>query len=88
MLGPINTWPLAETFPDLNLRWRVRDGANELAGTNPRHGLNYDVFTSPRFVRRRRIRELVPDSLLDETLRRQANGPLPMPGAEIAHEAR
>jgi len=73
---------------DLNLRWRVRDGVNELAGTYPGHGLNYDDFTSSRFVRLRRIRELVSDSLLEEMLRRQANGPLPRPGTEIAHEAR
>jgi nucleoside-diphosphate-sugar epimerase len=79
---------LAETFPDLNLRWRVGDGVNELAGAYARHGLNYDDFTSPRFVRLRRIRELLSAGLLDEMLDRQTSGPLPMPGAEIAHEAR
>ena len=36
-----------------------------------------------RFVRLRRIRELVSASLVDDMLRRQATGPFPMPGAEI-----
>ena len=50
---------LAETFPDLNLRWRVRDGVDELVA-----GLRQarpDVLTtsSARFVRLRRIRELL-----------------------------
>ena len=65
---------LAETFPDLNLRWRVRDGVDELARAYARHGLNYDDFTSPRFVRVRRIRELISARLVDEMLRRQTSG--------------
>jgi nucleoside-diphosphate-sugar epimerase len=79
---------LAGTFPDLNLRWRVRDGVNELVGAYARHGLTYDDFMSARFVRLRRIRELVSASLVDEMLRRQTTEPFPMPGAEIVHEAR
>jgi len=79
---------LAATFPDLNLRWRVPDGVGELAAAYARHGLSYDDFTSPRFVRLRRIRELVTAGLLDQMLRRQTSGPFPMPGAQIAHEAR
>ena len=79
---------LAATFPDLNLRWRVPDGVGELAAAYARHGLSYDDFTSPRFVRLRRIRELVTAGLLDQMLRRQASGPFPMPGPQIAHEAR
>jgi hypothetical protein len=79
---------LAATFPDLGLRWRVPDGVNELVGAYARHGLTYDDFMSSRFVRLRRIRELVSASLVDEMLRRQASGPFSMPGAEIAHEAR
>ena len=79
---------LTETFPDLNLRWTVRDGVSELAEAYARYGLTYDDFNSPRFVRLRRIRELVSAGLLDEMLRRQTSGPFPMPDAEIAHEAR
>ena len=36
--------------------------------------LNYDDFTSPRFVRVRRIRELISARLVDEMLRRQTSG--------------
>jgi nucleoside-diphosphate-sugar epimerase len=79
---------LAGTFPDLNLRWRVRDGINELVGAYARHGLTHDDFMSARFVRLRRIRELLSASLVDEMLRRQTTEPFPMPGAEIVHEAR
>jgi hypothetical protein len=43
---------------------------------------------SARFVRLRRIRELLSASLVDEMLCRQASGPFPMPDAEIAQEAR
>ncbi len=79
---------LAETFPDLNLRWRVRDGVHELVGAYARHGLTHDDFMSARFVRLRRINELISANLVDEMLRRQTSGPFPMPGAEIAREAR
>jgi len=79
---------LAATFPDLGLRWRVQDGVNELAGAYAKHGLTYDDFMSARFVRLRRIRELVSARLIDEMLRRQTTAPFPAPGAQIAHETR
>ena len=50
---------LDETFPDLKLRWSVREGIEELAGAYARYGLTYEDFTSSRFVRLRRIRELL-----------------------------
>ncbi len=52
------------------------------------HGLTYDDFTSSRFVRLRRIRELLSAGLLDDMLRRQTSARFPMPGAEIAQDAR
>ena len=60
---------LAATFPDLNLRWRVRDGVDELAEAYAKHGLTFDDFTSARFVRLGRIRELLAEGLIDEMLR-------------------
>jgi nucleoside-diphosphate-sugar epimerase len=78
---------LAGTFPQLNLRWRMRDGVDELARAYGKHGLSYDDFMSARFVRLRRIRELLSASLVDEMLRRQTSQPFPMPGAEIAQPA-
>jgi nucleoside-diphosphate-sugar epimerase len=79
---------LTDTFPDLNLRWTVRAGIDELLGAYTRHGLSYDDFTSSRFVRLCRIRDLLSAGLIDEMLRRQTSGPFPRPGAEIVHEAR
>jgi nucleoside-diphosphate-sugar epimerase len=60
---------LAGTFPDLNLHWRVQDGVDELAGAYAKYGLTYDDFTSARFVRLGRIRELLAEGLIDEMLR-------------------
>jgi len=79
---------LNETFPDLNLRWCVRDGIDELVGAYTEHGMTYDDFISSRFVRLRRIRELLSAGLLDDMLRRHARGSVPAPGAETAHETR
>jgi nucleoside-diphosphate-sugar epimerase len=78
---------LTGTFPDLSLRWRVREGIDELADAYVKHGLNHRVFLSSRFVRLRRIRELLSAGLVDELLRRQTDEPFPAPGAGTTHEA-
>ena len=77
---------LAETFPDLSLRWTVRDGIDELADAYAKHGLTYDDFLSSRFVRLRRIRELLSAGLVDEMLRR-ASGSLPSVSASAVQES-
>jgi nucleoside-diphosphate-sugar epimerase len=79
---------LNDTFPGLNLGWCVRDGIGELVGAYAKHGMTYDDFTSSRFVRLRRIRELLSAGLLDDMLRRQPSGVIPAPGTETAREAR
>jgi nucleoside-diphosphate-sugar epimerase len=68
---------LESTFPDLTLRWSVREGVDELAAAYAKHGLSYDDFTSSRFVRLRRIRELLSAGLLDEMLHRTTSAPFP-----------
>ncbi len=77
---------LAGTFPDLKLRWGVRDGIDELVRAYTEHGLTYDDFISSRFVRLRRIRELLSAGLLDDMLRRQTSGRFPAPGTQIVQE--
>lgn len=72
---------LVETFPQLSLCWTVRDGIDELVGAYAKYGLTYDDFLSSRFVRLRRIRELLSAGLVDEMLRRQTTEPFPPPGA-------
>ena len=78
---------LTSTFPDLKLRWSVREGVEELAGAYTKYGLTHDDFTSTRFVRLRRIRELLSAGVIDEMLRRQTDADFPAPGSEITPEA-
>jgi nucleoside-diphosphate-sugar epimerase len=63
---------LTSTFPELRLRWTVGDGIAELLASYQKYGLSYDDFTSSRFVRLRRIKELMAAGELDEMLRRTA----------------
>ena len=78
---------LDATFPDLNLRWSVREGVDELVAAYTKYGLTHEDFVSSRFVRLRRIRELLSAGIVDEMLRRKTSEHLPVPGAEIAQEA-
>jgi nucleoside-diphosphate-sugar epimerase len=78
---------LNETFPDLKLCWSVSDGVDELASAYAEHGLTYDDFTSSRFVRLRRVRELLSAGLLDHTLRRRTDAQFPAPGTQMTQEA-
>ena len=78
---------LNQTFPDLSLRWSVRDGIDELVRAYTEYGLTHDDFISSRFVRLRRIRELLSADLLDDMLRRQNDSRFPAPGAQTVSEA-
>jgi nucleoside-diphosphate-sugar epimerase len=60
---------LVDAFPDLGLRWTVRDGIAELLASYTKYGLTYEDFTSARFVRLRRIKELLAAGTVDEMLR-------------------
>jgi nucleoside-diphosphate-sugar epimerase len=53
---------LADTFPALDLRWTVREGITELLTAYAEHGLTYEDYLSSRFVRLRRIRELLSEA--------------------------
>ncbi len=64
---------LNETFPDLKLRWSVREGVDELLAAYTQYGLTSGDFMSSRFVRLRRIRELLSAGMVDEMLRRQVS---------------
>lgn len=77
---------LNDTFPDLNLRWHVRDGIDELARAYTEQGMTYDDFNSSRFVRLRRIRDLLSVGLLDDMLHRETMGYRPEEAAETAQE--
>jgi nucleoside-diphosphate-sugar epimerase len=62
---------LEETFPALNLSWSIREGVAELAAAYAKYGLTYDDFTSSRFVRLRKIRDLLDAGVVDGMLRRR-----------------
>jgi nucleoside-diphosphate-sugar epimerase len=78
---------LGATLPHLSLPWNAREGVDELVTAYTAYGLTYNDYTSSRFVRLRRIRELLSVGLLDDMLRRQTDSRFPAPGAEIAREA-
>jgi hypothetical protein len=61
---------LTDVFPDLKMQWRVRDGVAELLRSYTTHGLSYEDFISSRYVRLRRIKELLAAGEIDELLRR------------------
>lgn len=68
---------LESVFPDLKLRWSVPDGIAELVRAFAEHGLTYDEFISSRYVRLRRIRELLTCGAVDEMLYRKTDSPFP-----------
>ena len=61
---------LNDTFPDLKMHWSVRDGIEELVAAYSANNLTYEDFTSSRFVRLRRIKELLQAGVIDESLKR------------------
>jgi nucleoside-diphosphate-sugar epimerase len=73
---------LNETFPELKFRWRVQDGVRELAAAYAAQGLGKADFASSRFVRLRRIRELLSAGAIDEMLRRQPHTSFPTLGVD------
>ena len=72
---------LAGTFPGLQLRWGVADGVAEMVAAYAARGLTYTDFRSSRFVRLRRISELLDGGHLDSLLHRLTPGPFPPPAA-------
>ena len=77
---------LESTFPNLKLRWSVREGIGELVRAYSEFGLTYDDFISSKYVRLRRIRDLLTAGLVDEMLRRHTSERFPDPCVETAQE--
>jgi nucleoside-diphosphate-sugar epimerase len=79
---------LEATFPDLRLHWDVQSGIDQLKKAYGENDFTYDDFVSSRFVRLRRISELLSAGLVDDMLRRQTDGWLSGPTdnlAQVAH---
>jgi nucleoside-diphosphate-sugar epimerase len=60
---------LARAFPDLQLTWTARAGAQELLDAYRAAGLTLEQFESDRFIRVKRLRLLLERGDLDPTLR-------------------
>ena len=78
---------LLGTFPDLRLRWDVQAGIDQLKTAYGDNDFTYDDFLSSRFVRLRRISELLSAGLVDDMLRRQTDGWLSGPTGKFARAA-
>ena len=60
---------LAATLPDFRPQWTVRRGIEQLYAAYREHGLTFEEFTGPRYLRIKRLLELQRDGQVDETLR-------------------
>jgi nucleoside-diphosphate-sugar epimerase len=60
---------LARAFPELELRWTARAGAEELVAAYRAAGLTLDEFEGDRFTRLKRLRRLRDSGRLDQSLR-------------------
>ena len=56
-------------FPEHRAEWTAAEGARELADAYARVGLTFELFDGPRYTRLKRLRELIDDGALDESLR-------------------
>jgi nucleoside-diphosphate-sugar epimerase len=60
---------IAAALPGFQPRWTVKDGVDELHEAYERHGLTEEEFLSSRYLRIKRIDELMRAERIDETLR-------------------
>ena len=67
---------LAATFPELELRWNVSAGVDELVRAYTDFNFSHDDFLSSSYVRLRRIQELSSAGMIDDMLRLQPSAPL------------
>jgi nucleoside-diphosphate-sugar epimerase len=60
---------LEATFPEFRFRWTVRAGIEQLLDAFRRHHLTHEEFCGPKFVRLKRIKELIDGGALQPDLR-------------------
>jgi nucleoside-diphosphate-sugar epimerase len=60
---------IQRVLPDFEPLWTVRRGVQELYEAYVRHGLTFDEFTGPRYLRIKRVQELQAASRVDDDLR-------------------
>jgi len=65
----VSSEKLMSTLPAFRPKWTVRKGVEELSQAFRRHRLTYEEFSGPGLMRIRRIKDLMEDGSLDESLR-------------------
>lgn len=73
---------LPSVIPSFVPRWNARDGARELYEAYQRHGLTRDEFLGSRYMRLKRIMELMEQGEVDDAMRRV--GQEPVASADLA----
>jgi nucleoside-diphosphate-sugar epimerase len=68
---------LFSAFPEFGLEWDVRRGVEQMYEAYRDERLTIDDFSSSRFMRVRRLKELLDDQELDSTLRWRESVPAP-----------
>jgi len=66
----------ARAFPELRPRWTVRASAEQMLAAYRDHGLSIGELEGSRFIRIARLKELIAEGRLDETLRWRERDPL------------
>ncbi len=60
---------ISAALPEFQPRWTVKNGVDELHEAYKRHGLTEEEFLSSRYLRIKRVDELMRAERIDETLR-------------------
>jgi nucleoside-diphosphate-sugar epimerase len=60
---------ITRVLPEFEARWTVRRGVEQLYEAYGRHGLTFEEFSGPRYLRIKRVHELQKTGLLDDDLR-------------------
>jgi nucleoside-diphosphate-sugar epimerase len=60
---------IGRVLPGFETQWTVRRGVEQLYEAYARHGLSFDEFLGPRYLRIKRVRELQDAGRLDDDLR-------------------
>lgn len=72
----VNCDKIAKALPDLQFKWTVARGVEQLFNAYRRYGLTTDEFLGTKYLRMRRIKQLQSEGLLDDSLRWRAEAPL------------
>ena len=76
---------ITRVLPDFDAHWTVRRGAEELYEAYVRHGLTFEEFAGPRYLRVKRVRA-IQEAESSETICAGRSRPRPNRGSEPSPE--